>query len=563
MRTRLRRAGLLAVAVAASLVSSACTGGGSTPQGVLGDCAAKPNDCNAGQVRSGGMLGYAIEKKIKGWNLNAGGSNTADTGEVLAGVLPEPFIVNPDLSIRLNSDLLLSAVQTGTNPQTIVYKINPAAVWDDGTPISADDFSYSWRTQNGRDCPGCKAASTAGYEQVKSVSGADGGRTVTVVYDVPFADWQAVFAHLYPAQVGKQHGDLAASFAWFNENVPTWSGGPFTIAEYQKDQSVTLVPNPRWYGRLKPNLEKVVFRILVDQNEQIAALSRNDVQVVYTQQPSVDLVHAVKGLPKVAYGLGRGLMWEHLDLNLRNRFLAEVKLRRAIFTAVNRQAIIDSTVGQIARGLTPVNSHNFLPGQPGYYDVITPTGQGAGDVTRAKKILTDAGYVLDGSTLRTPSGEAVTLRIGYSDGNTARRTISEVFARQLAAIGVRVDISAVDLAATLAGGDYDVVVFASSGQPFPRASAMQAWLSTGGTNYGHWTNANSDVLLKEAASQTDPAKAVDALNEADVVLANDAYVLPLFQKPTLLALDPQYANVRFNCSLAGPAYNIAEWGMRG
>ena len=40
-------------------------------------------------------------------------------------------------------------MQTSTNPQTIVYKLNPKAEWSDGTPITADDFIYNWQAQSG------------------------------------------------------------------------------------------------------------------------------------------------------------------------------------------------------------------------------------------------------------------------------------------------------------------------------------------------------------------------------------------------------------------------------
>ncbi|WP_406165756.1 hypothetical protein [Streptomyces sp. NBC_00996] len=44
---------------------------------------------------------------------------------------------------------MTSATQTSTSPQTLVYKINPKASWNDGTAITADDFVYHWRTDNG------------------------------------------------------------------------------------------------------------------------------------------------------------------------------------------------------------------------------------------------------------------------------------------------------------------------------------------------------------------------------------------------------------------------------
>jgi len=55
---------------------------------------------------------------------------------------------------------------------------------------------------------------------------------------------------------------------------------------------------------------------------------------------------------------------------------------------------------------------------------------------------------------------------------------------------------------------------------------------------------------------------MDELNQADQMMANDAYVLPLFQKPTFLAAYANIANIRDNASNVGPPYAIQQWGLR-
>jgi peptide/nickel transport system substrate-binding protein len=569
MRTSKRLVGLVAVGAASLLVLSACgkgSTGSSTTESVsksFADCATKPLTCNGGDTKQGGTITYTIEKTITGWNLNDTDSNTFDFQEVLDGVLPQgPFINTPDLKPTLNSDMMVSAEQTSTDPQTIVYKIRPEAVWNDGTPISADDFTYSWQTQNGTDCKDCAAASNAGYDQIDKVTGSDGGKTVTVTFKKPYTDWKGLFGPMYPANVAKQHGDLAASWKWFNENVPTYSAGPFQISDFQKDTSVTETPNPKWYGKTKPKLDKLVFRIITDQKQEVPALQNNEVQAIYPQ-PNADMVSQVKNISGVQYTLGKGLVWEHLDLNLKNTALADTKLRQAIFTAVDRKAIIDKTIGQFVPGAAPLNSHMFVPGQDGYKDNVSSTGQGTGDVDKAKQILTGAGYQGVGTALKTPSGQDVTLRISYTQGNVLRQQTCELIQSELAGLGIKVTVTPIaSLGKTLASGNYDIIIFAWVDTPFPFAGAQQTWSSTSESNYGHWVNTDSDKLLTDAASQTDAKKAIDDLNQADEILSKDAYVLPLFQKPTFLAAYSNIANIRDDATNTGPTYNVQEWGLR-
>ena len=66
----------------------------------------------------------------------------------------------------MDPDLLVSADVTSTSPQTVVYKIKPDAVWNDGTPVTADDFIYNWQTMDGVHCADCSSANTSGYDQI-------------------------------------------------------------------------------------------------------------------------------------------------------------------------------------------------------------------------------------------------------------------------------------------------------------------------------------------------------------------------------------------------------------
>ncbi|GIH12009.1 ABC transporter family substrate-binding protein [Rugosimonospora africana] len=569
MRTTKGLFGLVAVGVASLLAVSACgggsgssTGGGDTSSS-FADCATKPLTCNSGTTKQGGTVTYTIEKTISGWNLNSAESNTFDFQEVLDGVLPQgPFINTPDLQPTLNSDLMVSAEQTSTSPQTIVYKINPNASWNDGTPINADDFTYMWKTNNGVDCKTCDPASTAGYDQIQTVTGSDNGKTVTVVFKTPYTDWKGLFGPMYPAHIANQHGDLGASWKWLNDNQPTYSGGPYVITGYQKDASVTETPNPKWFGKTKPSLEKLVFRIITDQNQEVPALQNNEVQTIYPQA-NADIINQVKQINGVQYMLGKGLQWEHLDLNLKNPLMADTKLRQAIFTTIDRKQLISKTVGQFDPGITPLNNHNFMPNMDGYKDVISSTGQGTGDVAKAKSLLTGAGYTGVGTALKSPSGAPVQFRCSFTQGNVLRQQSCELFQTELQALGIKVTPTPItSLGDTLSSGDYDMIIFAWVQTPFIFSGAYQTWLSTSSSNYGHWTNSQSDALLKDAAQNTDHAKAVQDLNDADQIMANDAYVLPLFQKPTFLAAYSNIVNIRDDATSTGPPYNVQEWGMR-
>jgi peptide/nickel transport system substrate-binding protein len=575
--TRSRAAKLGAFVGAAALLLSACGGGGGgnaaqqTGQ-AFADCDKSPNTCNtatADQLQQGGDVSYVIEKNVPNWFVLSAEGNVFETAEVTKGILPYTFYSTPDLKPALNKDFVESADLT--DPTTIVYKINPKATWSDGTPLSADDFIYNWKVQNGKDCPDCTPADTSGYDQISSVTGSDGGKTVTVKLVKAFTDWRKLWASsgaIYPAHLAKQHGDngtpagLAASVKWFSTTVPTWSGGPFKISKFVNNQSITEVPNEKYWGK-KPNLNSVIFRVITDATQEPTALQNNEVQVIYPQ-PQVDLVNQLKNMPNISSYIGLGLQWEHFDFNLKSKPLGDKALREALFTAVNRKDMIAKTVGQFTDKVQPLGNHNFMPQQTGYKDVVSGTGQGSGDVEKAKKILTDAGYKVSPNQLTDPTGKAVPeLRIRYAVGNQIRQDECELFAKAAAQLGVKIKIQPTDdLGQTTSTGDYDIAVFAWVSSPFPFSGAKQLWGTGQGSNYGKYTNPKVDDLMAQAGSEPDLAKAADLINQSDQLMTNDAYVLPLYQKPTIIAASDKIANIRNNSTLDGPVYNMAEWGIR-
>lgn len=572
---RLRATASVAVFGAAALLLSACGGGGGgngLASGNFAECPTNLNGCNAvpaDQVQQGGQITFAIEKNIPNWNVNSSEGNVFETGMATKAFLPYAWTSTPELKTTLNTELMVSADEV--SPTSLVYKIKPEATWDDGTPISAADFVYNWKTQNAKTCAECETAGNGGFDQITNVVGSDNGKTVTVTLNKPYTDWRSFFnssAPLYPAHIAAQHGDLntpaglKSSFDYFQTTVPTYSGGPYKIQNWQNNQALTLVPNPKWYGQTKPKLDRLIMRVVTDATQEPIALQNNEVQVIYPQ-PQVDIVSQVQQIPNVSQTQQLGLTWEHFDFNLRNPILKDKALRAALFTAVNTQDVIAKTVGQFNPDVKPLNSLMFLPQQPEYKDNVSATGFGSGNIDKAKQILTQAGYTGVGTALAKDGKAIPTMRIRYTVGNAIRQNECELFAQYAKQLGVNVEVQPTDdLGTTTTSGDYDIIVFAWVQSPFPYGGAQQLWLSTSGSNYGKYTNPKTDQLINAAASSTDTAAAGNQLNEADKIILGDAYVLPLYQKPTLVAAQNNVANVRGNATLDGPMYNVAEWGLK-
>jgi peptide/nickel transport system substrate-binding protein len=535
------------------------------------ECPNAPATCNSGERRRGGQLIYALEQQWTSWNVDSAGGNLLYTAQALAPLNPGIFIQAPDAKLRLNTDLMESAELV--DPTTIVYKIRKEAAWDDGTPIGVEDLRYLWRVANGRDCDvsKCTPYTQAGFEQIESIDSPD-GKTVTVKLSKPFAEWQALWgqSRIYPAHIAEKavgpldnEANLAKAVEFFGKTVPTWSGGPYKLQEYKQGDSLVMVPNPKWYGSQKPTLDRLIFKIITDVPQLPTALANREVNAIYPQ-PQVDMIQQLGQDQNSNYYIGPGLGWEHFDIRTTHEFLKDKALRQALFTAVNRQALIDKTVGQFAPDIEPLNNYNLFPGvSPHYKDVITPTGAGGGDLEAARRVLTEAGYTIGQDGLVTPEGEKVPpLRLRYTGGNEVRKVMCEQFAEMVRPLGITLKVEPTDdLSGTLGKGDFDIIIFGWTGTIFPFVQARQNWASTSASNYSKYGNKQIDGLIGKAVETADQAAAAGLLNQALEEFAAGYAVLPIYQKPTVIAVNKDVVNVRNNPTGDGPVYNAKEWGL--
>jgi peptide/nickel transport system substrate-binding protein len=550
---RLRTAKLAALLVGVALVAAACGGGGDNGGG-------GGSSSGSAQITDGGTLNYAADQEPTGFNNNTSKDNGTSVLNIVVGMFPFTFHAQPDFTVKMDDAFLESAEQTSESPQTIVYKIKPEAVWSDDTPISADDFKYFWEQQNGT-IKDNDVASTTGYDQIKSVEGSDNGKTVTVVFKTPFADWKGLFTGILPAHyVQKQPGGWNTGLDKNPEKIPV--GGWFKVENYTQGQSLTLSRNDKYWGP-KAHLDSVVFRFLPESTTQPAALQNNEVDLIYPQ-PQLDQVQQVKALPDVASEINFGLSFEHFDFNFKTPGLDDVAVRKAIATGTNVQELVDRTVKQFSDKAQPLGNRIWLTGQPQYQDHFGQYGKG--DTAAATKMLEDAGYAKGADGIYAKGGKKLSFRISTTAGNKLRETQEELFQAQMKDMGVEIKIANADstkfFGDWLPNGNFDIANFAWVGTPFAISGSRDIYRTGGGGNYGSYTSKKVDDLFTQANGETDEAKAADLGNQIDQQLTEDMATIPLYNKPTFIAYRNTFAGIHDNATNEGPFYAANTWGQK-
>lgn len=587
MRTRLSRTA--ALGFAATLVVAACAGDGDGAEELTGqgfeECRENPNNCNSGERVEGGSITWIVQEPAEGWLAISPDAGSVYTLQAIHGILPHTGQWEPDgVTYKFNLDLLEDEPELlsdgSDEPFSYQFRIRDEAVWDDDTPITADDFAILWRMSASEEeghCIGCRSRSSAIFDQIESIVGSDDGKTVTITLKEGERDpeWFSygsahnITGGIPPAHLAAQNdwdindpAQLGEYFEWLHETRPTYSGGPYRIVDGDMENRVIMEPNENWYGDVQPTMDTHIVRFITDQGAWVPALGNDEVHGGSPIQLNQDIIQQLDGMPNVMVTLGPGPSWEHLDFNMDVPEFADIALRRAIFTAVDVADIAERNLGQLYPDYTIRTNHVFPATSNYHVDYVTETGQGSGDTELALEILEDAGYQFDGSTL-TLDGEQIGPFRLRATADPLRVTSMELIQAQLAQIGIDVTIETTGtLGATLQEQDYDIIQFGWSGSPFFTGTVAQLWSTGSGNNFGNYSNEQVDELgqLKLTAASLD--EAAEHANAAVELLVEDATVLPLYDTPVYLFVTNEYINVRDNgaTSLRG-LYEHHTWGI--
>lgn len=578
---------LLAALLGLSMVAAACgsdddagTAGGDTDATTEGggESAGGESPCPenevTGEPEAGGNVTFAAEQVVQGFSPLRSAHNSTTLGSVAAFWLPGVQAVQPDGSVETNEDLMVSMEQVSDDPQTIEYVIQEDAVWSDGTPITGADFDYTFQQLNGSN-PDADAASTTGYEDIETLTVDESDpKQVTVVYgaETPFADWQSLFDYLYPAHIMEERGTpFGESFD--TDDVPDFSGGPWIIDDYELDSVITFVPNEEWYGE-PPLLESITYQLGIEPGTLAQSFENNEIDMAYPQ-PQVDLVSSFQALqPAVACQITTGFSFEHIDFNQENEFLQDLEVRQAIAFALDRDDLVERTIGQFDPNAVRLDNRLILNPEEDYQ---SNAGEyETQDQEQARELLESVGFEEGADGIYERDGQPLSLRITTTGGNQLREVTEQVIQDQLSEVGIEIEIDNEDGSAAFerffpeSGApedrDYDIALFAWVGTPFVSSQkslyeTFDAETGAGGQNEMFYSNPEVDALLEEVIRTTDEAEINELVNQIDTILWDDMVTLPLYTKPNFLPYDAAIANVIDNPTTAGPLWNSTTWGF--
>ncbi len=385
---------------------------------------------------------YGLGPEPGNWDIHARAAAPwyLSLQQVLAQVWPSAFYTEPDGPQVLDTSLLVSATEVSSKPQTIVYQINPRAVWSDGTPLTFADFVYNWQAQSGKarftDVGGrpFAAADNAGYADISQVTGNPANPyTATVSFSSPYPDWRSLFSDLMPAHVARAVG-FGSGFT--DPVADLVSAGPYLVSQLHPGYSLELVRNASYWGA-PGNLAVITYYFTSTLTGTVNALAAHelDVATVPAAPVTYQQLRAAGRLSVVGVA---SASYEDLDFNQSSPAVSSPVLRQAIMLALDRKTMADDVLSPYGAAAAPVENRLYLPGEAGYKADGTAYDQPA--PAAALALLAGHGYTFSAGTLHGPDGKAVLLSLFVPTADPVAQLLGGQVATSLAAIGVTVDV---------------------------------------------------------------------------------------------------------------------------
>jgi peptide/nickel transport system substrate-binding protein len=447
-----------------------------------------------------------------------------DIGSVLVNKVLFPGLVRPDEQLQPSPDLALSW-EASADGLSYTFRLRPGVTWHDGHPFTATDVKFTFDqildlTSGSR--LRSDFATIAAVDIVDSL-------TVRFRLAAPFAPLLTLLG--YNAGILPEHllrGKPLTDAIAFNRSKPVGTG-PFMVDRVTPGATISLVRNPSYYGP-RPDLDRLVFRVVPDVNAQVAQLRSGELDLITIEPANLA---SVEGAPGITVAQVPVVQHWYVGFHAGNPLFASPVVRRALGYAVDRGAIISGVLrgyGDPPVGTIPIALRE-------YFDSTAQPIPYAPDSARA--LLARAGWRLtpDG-TLRNAAGAPFAFELLVDKGNPTREQAALAVQQNLQEVGISVSIRTMEFAALVRDrvlpGTFEAVLIWWTTPPDPDQYAFYGIDQD--NNHVRWRNARADALLAAGRATLDPARRRAIYREFQRIEREDPPVLVLFYPREIQAM---------------------------
>lgn len=492
----------------------------------------------------------------------------------------------------------------------VTYKIRDGWVWSDGTPVTAEDAIFPWKLIMD---PEMEVAGRTATEKIYDIVQVDDSTFTTVFMseaqakqaaagtltgNVDFAVFQLDYEQ---SGYANQAGAVVDPVYW-NVGVPggflpahvmssvpaieqnsidftTIPGdGPYFVKEWKQGQELILELRDEAFPLGEPSIKTIIFRFFAETAAIIAALQNGEVDAVISQgggltvanAPDLDQVEAA-GIYDIHYE--PGYSWEHIDINVTEFPLDDVRVRKALYHAIDRQSLVDSLYfGK--------QSTTDLPIPPGLSWAYTDNYvKYPYDLELAKELLAEAGWDCSQYPCVNADGQLLEITLMTTDRGD-RQALAQVIQQMWRQLNVGVNLqflygrglfSACSVGGPLYCRTYDAAIYTWNTGDDPGhigqydcASIPNEGNGYSGQNYPGWCNTEADEAL--IMNELDPVVSLSRelrypyLERFYQLWTDEVPVIPLFSNTRVWANRTGFENFLPGATqFAVDTWNVWQW----
>lgn len=403
----------------------------------------------------------------------------------------------------------------------IRFKLRDGVTFHNGEPFDAEAVKYTFDRLLGEQ--GAQGPQQSNYTTIDRIE----------IVDVNIVDM--IMAQPDPVILTKLSGygamivppDYIEEMGEEHFNLNPVGTGPFKFVSYDQGSKIELEANPDYFGGA-PKLDEVIFRFIAEDSTRLAELQSGTVDILtnvaYSAIPTIeadDTLEIVSVSGPTIFSLALK--------TAEPAVTSDVRVRRALNMAVDKQALIDAFLG--GRG-TPISqlqgdmSFGYAPDLEGY----------PYDPEQARALLAEAGVA--------PGTE---MTIDYRSGNSTFNEVVQAMSGFFSAVGLDVGLNPMEDAVFLneivpQGRTNEMFQFNWGGWTFDFDNTAYLSYHDGEKWNPYGTSAEMNRLLEEQREVSDVTEREAILQDIARLAHEEAYHIPLYVEDQIYAISDRVEN---------------------
>lgn len=428
--------------------------------------------------------------------------------------------------------------------------IRDDALWSDGRPITTEDVRFSWEAARS---PAVAWVSSSIVDHIVDVE-IVGPKDYVLHYDTAYPDmemdskdWRILPKHVY----GKVPFDEWKSYKDWDKAAGVVSG-PYKLESYRANEEFVLVPNERYWDRSLPRLQKIYFRVFVDQQTIYETLLSGGLDLQNGLRPK-NAKEVLEHEDLYLYTF-MSRSYGYLGWNCKHWIFKDPAVRRAMTMAIDRWNIVET----LFYGYAEVTASPIISSIWACDPSIKPHPF---DPDAAEELLASRGWKKGSDGYLAKDGKRFEFTLSTNSGNELREQMCQMVQADLKRIGVKVNVQAQDFNSwgeNLKKNKEDAWIggwsVATKIDPKPTFHSSSF---PDGFNYCAFSHPRADELIEKGRVESDRATALAIWHEWQRIFHEQQPYTILYEPRSLNALRKKYHDVEMNS--LDIYFNLKEW----